>query len=175
MGGDVGEEGEGFGEGGGEGDAADAVAGGGWEGGLGAREEGDAAAAFVVADEAGVDGCLADEGVAAVDCRGDCGVFFGCGGASDHVGLISDLLVAHCVVFEHLHAFAVCRTAESEGGIVEWATSITVEAAFVVHVPECCTAPDALRFPISFNVPSFCGMVQDQDESQQPAKVEERQ
>lgn len=161
MGGDVGEEGEGFGEGGGEGDAADAVAGGGWEGGLGAREEGDAAATFVVADEAGVDGCLADEGVAAVDCRGDCGVFFGCGGASDHVGLISDLLVAHRVVFEHLDAFAVCGTAEGEGCVVERAASIAVEAAFVIHVPECCAAPDALGFPISFDVACFCRMVQD--------------
>lgn len=77
------------------------------------------------------------------------------------------------MIFQDLHTFAVGRTSKRKRRIVERTTSIAIETAFIVDIPKCRTTPDALWLSISFNVAGFCGMIQDQDECQQPAEVQE--
>lgn len=134
-GGEVGDEGKGFGEGGVEGDGLDAVAFCGGKVRVSAGELDDAAAAFLVTDHASVDGCLADEGVGAVDVGGGRvveGVF--CRTAYDE-GPVIDILSSHGVWSGDMDGLAVCGTPERLVCILKRATSVPIDAATITPRP----------------------------------------
>lgn len=156
-----------------------------------ARKKSDTAAAIIVTNETRMYGCLAYERVTAIDSVRDSGVLF-CGCRTpNHIRLVVDLLVTHCMWIQHLHSLAIGRTSEGEGSVVKRATPVTVQATAIARIPtaistghsrdlgdvspEACSTPDRLRFAITLDFTSLCRMVEHQNEGQEPAEVEERQ
>lgn len=100
-----------------------------------AGEKRDTAAAFIIANETRMYGCLTYKRVTAIDGVRDSGVFFKSVWTSNHKGLIIDLLITYCMWVQYLHSLAISRTSESEGGIVKRATSISVQTTAVAGIP----------------------------------------
>lgn len=98
-------------------------------------EKSDTTPAIIVADEAGMYGCLAYERVTAVHSVRDRGILFCKNGTTNHIRLVVDLLVTHRMWVQHLHSLTVGRASEGEGSIVKGATSVSVQTTAVAGIP----------------------------------------
>lgn len=145
-------EAEGFGEETVEGDAFDAIVTCTGEIGVGTGELDDAAAAFLVADHAGVDSCLANKRIRAVNVVGNTlsGLIFR--RAADYERLVVDFLSSHRMRRKDMNGFTIGRTPECEVGIVEWTTSIAVQTTLVPTCPVACSTPDWLGFTVTLDI-----------------------
>ncbi len=134
--GDVGEEGEGFREGGVERDGLYAVLTGRGEVCMGTGQGNDAAAAFFIADNAGMDGCLANKGVGTVSVLacGTAGRFFGRTPYNERSPI--DVLSSYSMRCGDMNGFTVGRTPKGLVGIVERTASVPVEATTVSPRPD---------------------------------------
>ena len=129
-------EGEGLWKSGIESEALDAVPFGGSEIGLLSGQHSNATSAFVVSNNTGVNGGLADEGVSTVDCIGKGGILLDRVWTADDEGLVIDFLVPNGARVQDANGFAIGRATKSDASIAEGTTSIPVKATFVVRAPE---------------------------------------
>lgn len=83
-----------------------------------------------------MNGRLADEGVATVDCFGKGGILLDGVWSADDEWLVVDLLVPNGARVQDANGFAIGRATKSEASIAERATSISIEATFIVGAPE---------------------------------------
>lgn len=134
--GDIGQESEGFRERGVERNGLNAILAGRGEVCMGTSQGNDAAATFFIADDAGMDGCLANEGVGTVgvlDC-GMAGRFF-CRTPYNE-GSPIDVLSSHSVRCGDMNGFAVGRTPKGLVGVVERTASVPIETTTVSPRPD---------------------------------------
>lgn len=134
--GDIGEEGERFREGGVERDGSYAVSVGRGEVCMGTGKGDDAAAAFFIADHAGVDSCLANKGVRTVNvwrCGLDSCFFYR---ASDDKRSPIDVFASYSVRCGNMDGSAVGRTSKGLVGVVERTTSVSIESTTVAPRPD---------------------------------------
>lgn len=153
--------------------------------------EGDNTATPFIGDDAGVDGSLAYEGVAAIDVFGQRRIStVGCGPAY-YQRFEKDFLVAHCIRIVRFYTGTVSRTSKSSRCVVEWPTSVPIEATIVasrpavlsgelslqddINLPVASTAPDGLWLSITLNIAIGGRMTQYQGEYQEPREIAKNQ
>lgn len=112
----------------------------------------DTTSTSLIVDEAGMNGCLANERIGAIYVLGWRSVRIISLRSAYDERLVIDLLGSHGVRIEDMRRFAVSRASEGLDRIIEWATSVPVKTAAVSSRPVTRSAPYWLWPAITFDI-----------------------